>query len=190
MLILKINISKKEKLLLSDCWAECDGNIFDRANMFPQQTRAGMTNVGQRNGEAARCLLRSHGNSISIVSESLFGLGHWQIIFDITARNTIKKSSNDSAREPAPPFGRCARWRSVPALMRLASSSRGKFLGSAGQIDGRPCRRYSDFRCLNAVALLDILVANQGNRIKSRLRSSTYKCCCKQMKIQVYCPSL
>lgn len=60
---------------------ECQGKIFGGGNMFPQQTKAGMPNVGQRNGKAARCLLRSHG--ISIVSESLFGVGHRQIIFDI-----------------------------------------------------------------------------------------------------------
>ena len=38
-------------------------------------------NVGQRNGEAALELLNHHG--IPIVSESLFGVGHRQIIFDI-----------------------------------------------------------------------------------------------------------
>lgn len=60
---------------------ECQGKIFGGANMFPQQTQAGRSNVGQRNGETARDLLYSHG--IPIVSESLFGVGHRQIIFDV-----------------------------------------------------------------------------------------------------------
>lgn len=60
---------------------ECQGKIFGGANMFPQQIKAGRPNVGQRNGETARDLLHSHG--ISIVSESLFGVGHRQIIFDV-----------------------------------------------------------------------------------------------------------
>ncbi len=61
--------------------SECEGKIFGGGNMFPRQIRTGMLNVGQRNGEAARHLLRAHG--ISLVSESLFGLGHRQIIFDV-----------------------------------------------------------------------------------------------------------
>lgn len=60
---------------------ECQGKIFGGGNMFPQQIKAGRLNVGQRNGETARDLLRSH--RIPIVSESLFGVGHRQIIFDV-----------------------------------------------------------------------------------------------------------
>lgn len=41
--------------------AECQGKIFGGANMFPQQMKDGMTNVGVCNGESARHLLRSHG---------------------------------------------------------------------------------------------------------------------------------
>jgi len=60
---------------------DCQGKIFGGGNMFPKQARAGMINVGQRNGETARSLLRSHG--ISITSESLFGVGHRRIIFEV-----------------------------------------------------------------------------------------------------------
>jgi chemotaxis protein CheD len=60
---------------------ECQGKIFGGGNMFPQHVRPGLVNVGQRNGEAARELLHAHG--ITIVSESLFGIGHRQIIFDL-----------------------------------------------------------------------------------------------------------
>jgi chemotaxis protein CheD len=61
--------------------SDCQGKIFGGGNMFPRQAKAGMLNVGQRNGETARQLLCAHG--IPIVSESLFGLGHRQIIFDV-----------------------------------------------------------------------------------------------------------
>jgi len=60
----------------------CQAKIFGGGNMFPDHQHAGAINVGQRNGEAARALLTSHG--IPIVSESLFGVGHRQIIFDIS----------------------------------------------------------------------------------------------------------
>lgn len=62
---------------------ECHGKIFGGGNMFPQQTVSGLHNVGYRNGETARRLLRSHG--IPIVSESLFGVGYRQIIFDVNS---------------------------------------------------------------------------------------------------------
>jgi chemotaxis protein CheD len=38
--------------------------------------------VGRKNGEAARKLLLDHG--IPVVSESLYGIGHRQIIFDVS----------------------------------------------------------------------------------------------------------
>ena len=60
----------------------CQAKIFGGGNMFPDHNHAGAINVGQRNGEAARALLTRQG--IPIVSESLFGVGHRQIIFDIS----------------------------------------------------------------------------------------------------------
>lgn len=62
---------------------ECQAKIFGGGNMFPRQERNGALNVGRRNGEAARALLQSHG--IALVSESLFGVGHRQIIFDVSS---------------------------------------------------------------------------------------------------------
>ena len=61
---------------------ECVGKIFGGGNMFPKHTRSDARNVGIKNGEAARALLHTHG--IPIVSENLFGVGHRQIIFDIS----------------------------------------------------------------------------------------------------------
>lgn len=61
--------------------AECQAKIFGGGDMFPHQVRAKAPKVGRKNGEAARSLLQMHG--IPIVSESLFGVGHRQIFFNI-----------------------------------------------------------------------------------------------------------
>ena len=61
--------------------SQCVAKIFGGGNMFPGQTRADERNIGLKNGEAARALLQAH--RIPIVSESLFGVGHRQIIFDV-----------------------------------------------------------------------------------------------------------
>jgi len=50
--------------------------------------------VGRRNGDAARELLLAHG--IELVSESLFGDGHRQIVFDVATGDVW-------ARQMAPP---------------------------------------------------------------------------------------
>ena len=60
----------------------CQGKIVGGGNMFPDQMRHADINIGQRNGEAARLLLRQNG--IPIVSECLFGIGHRQVIFDVS----------------------------------------------------------------------------------------------------------
>ena len=62
--------------------AQCEAKIFGGANMFPGTARASGITVGQRNGEAARDLLQAL--DISVISESLFGNGHRQIIFDVS----------------------------------------------------------------------------------------------------------
>jgi chemotaxis protein CheD len=60
----------------------CEAKLFGGGNMFPEHARTKSDNVGQKNGEAAHALLQSYG--IRVVSESLFGIGHRQIIFDIS----------------------------------------------------------------------------------------------------------
>lgn len=62
-------------------FAQCQAKVFGGGNMFPGLSRAGDIHVGQRNGQAALALLQVNG--IPIVSESLYGLGHRQIIFDV-----------------------------------------------------------------------------------------------------------
>ncbi|SNT10901.1 chemotaxis protein CheD [Noviherbaspirillum humi] len=59
---------------------ECEGKIFGGASMFPEQRDINFQ-IGRRNGETARRLLQAHG--IPVVSQSLYGEGHRQIVFDI-----------------------------------------------------------------------------------------------------------
>jgi len=61
---------------------QCEAKIFGGGNMFPLHATRGRMNVGKNNGRAARELLIACG--IPIVSESLFGEGHREIIFDIS----------------------------------------------------------------------------------------------------------
>jgi chemotaxis protein CheD len=68
---------RKEGVVVS----QCQGKVFGGGNMFPDQRHSSAINVGLRNGEAALELLNRHG--VPILSESLFGIGHRQIIFDI-----------------------------------------------------------------------------------------------------------
>ncbi|CAD5369056.1 putative chemoreceptor glutamine deamidase CheD 2 [Rubrivivax sp. A210] len=63
--------------------SQCQAKIFGGGNMFPGFKMSSAMSVGQRNGEAARELLRLLG--IPVVSESLFGDGHRQVIFDIAS---------------------------------------------------------------------------------------------------------
>jgi chemotaxis protein CheD len=61
--------------------SQCKAKIFGGGDMFPLQRTKGMPAIGRRNGEAARSLLQAHG--IEVVSESLFGEGHRQIVFEV-----------------------------------------------------------------------------------------------------------
>ncbi len=60
---------------------QCEAKIFGGGHMFPGRMKVDGNHVGRRNGEAARELLALHG--IPVVTESLFGVGHRQIIFDV-----------------------------------------------------------------------------------------------------------
>ena len=78
--------------------AECQAKIFGGGDMFPKQRRADALNIGQKNGEAARRLLRSHG--IPVISESLFGVGHRQIIFDVASGDVWARQIEPVAAGP------------------------------------------------------------------------------------------
>lgn len=77
----------------------CQAKIFGGGNMFPGQTRASAITVGQRNGEAARALLLKHG--IEVVTESLFGIGHRQIIFNVSNGDVWSRQVRPSKLEIA-----------------------------------------------------------------------------------------
>jgi chemotaxis protein CheD len=62
---------------------QCEAKLFGGGDMFPHRRPARSPTVGEKNGECAHRLLRAHG--ISIVSESLLGEGHRQIIFDVSS---------------------------------------------------------------------------------------------------------
>lgn len=61
--------------------AQCQAKIFGGGEMFPERRAQDPFHIGKRNGEAARNLLQAQG--IEVISESLFGEGHRQIIFDV-----------------------------------------------------------------------------------------------------------
>jgi chemotaxis protein CheD len=61
--------------------SRCQAKLVGGGDMFPRQGQSRSPTIGHRNGEAARSLLRAH--NIPIVSESLFGTGHRQVVFDV-----------------------------------------------------------------------------------------------------------
>lgn len=78
--------------------AECEAKIFGGGNMFPDHAHGG-PNIGRRNGEAARDLLTAHG--IRVHSESLFGNGHRQMIFDLSTGDVwVRQVNPESASMP------------------------------------------------------------------------------------------
>ena len=60
---------------------ECQAKLFGGSSMFPG--RGPNMDIGGKNGEAARRLVRAH--QITIVSESLLGFGHREVIFDVAS---------------------------------------------------------------------------------------------------------
>jgi len=77
--------------------SQCQAKIFGGGNMFPDHFHARDQGVGQRNGEAALELLGRAG--VPIVSESLFGIGHRQIIFDVSNGDVWCHQVPPSSRE-------------------------------------------------------------------------------------------
>nr|WP_315397435.1 chemotaxis protein CheD [uncultured Duganella sp.] len=57
----------------------CQAKIFGGGAMFPRNDK--VRDIGLQNGDFARAILQKHG--IHVVSESLFGEGHRQLIFTI-----------------------------------------------------------------------------------------------------------
>jgi chemotaxis protein CheD len=79
--------------------ADCEAKIFGGGNMFPGQgAGTSVPAVGRRNGEAARELL--HAQGIAVTSESLFGVGHRQVAFDIDTGAIWARQLAPAARQP------------------------------------------------------------------------------------------
>ena len=97
------------QLILRELWhagiapAQCQAKIFGGGNMFPDAVRACTANVGLRNGEAARRLLLD--SAIPLLSESLFGDGHRQIIFDLRSGDVWSQQVRPTAQEADPRWG-------------------------------------------------------------------------------------
>ncbi len=60
---------------------ECEAKVFGGGTMFPSIEGGRQAGIGHRNGVAAEKLLAEYG--IPVVSESLFGSGHRQILFEV-----------------------------------------------------------------------------------------------------------
>jgi chemotaxis protein CheD len=67
--------------------AQCQAKIFGGGAMFPRSDK--MRDIGMQNGDFARGLLQKHG--IHVVSESLFGEGHRQLIFTIRSGEVLSR---------------------------------------------------------------------------------------------------
>ncbi len=63
--------------------SEYQVKLFGGGDMFPDPGRSNGVQVGRRNVEVARTLLRRHG--MAIVSEHLEGVGHRSVIFDVAS---------------------------------------------------------------------------------------------------------
>lgn len=60
---------------------DCEAKVFGGGTTFPSMEGGGQPSIGHRNGVAAEELLAEYG--IPVVSESLFGSGHRNILFDV-----------------------------------------------------------------------------------------------------------
>lgn len=77
----------------------CQAKVFGGGAMFDAET--GLSDVGRMNGEAALALLHSH--RIPVVSHSLFGAGHRQIIFNISSGDVwMRHVTPGSVSSPMP----------------------------------------------------------------------------------------
>jgi chemotaxis protein CheD len=77
---------------------QCQAKIFGGGAMFPRSVS--VRDIGQQNGDFARRLLQQHG--IHVVSESLFGEGHRQLIFTIRSGDVLSRQVPPEPKTTAP----------------------------------------------------------------------------------------
>ncbi|TFW22547.1 chemotaxis protein CheD [Duganella callida] len=85
---------------------QCQGKIFGGGAMFPRSEK--VRDIGTQNGDCARSMLQQYG--IHVVSESLYGEGHRQLIFTIRNGEVLSRQvPPDSAQERWSNAGRRAK---------------------------------------------------------------------------------
>lgn len=72
---------------------ECQAKVFGGGAMFGELMKS--SDVGRQNGDCARDLLRQHG--IALVSESLYGAGHRQVIFNVRSGEVLCRQMHPDA---------------------------------------------------------------------------------------------
>ena len=77
--------------------AECEAKLFGGGNMFPDEF-SNVFSVGTNNGEVAREILRAY--NVKLTSESLYGNGHREVIFDIESGDVWVRQPEQSASTP------------------------------------------------------------------------------------------
>lgn len=91
--------------------AQCQAKIFGGGAMFPRSEK--VRDIGMQNGDFARELLQKHG--ITVVSESLFGEGHRQLIFTIRSGEVLSRQVPPEPAAPQPSTRRSQRQPGVKA---------------------------------------------------------------------------
>ena len=71
---------------------DCQAKIFGGSMMFPKIERRGLQAIGRSNGEEAEKLLQRYG--VPVVSRSLFGVGHRQIVFEVATGDVWVKQGD------------------------------------------------------------------------------------------------
>jgi chemotaxis protein CheD len=79
---------------------ECQAKVFGGGSMFQQRAPSDQPGVGEMNGRIARELLQAH--RIPVVSESLFGVEHRKIIFEVATGEVSERRGN--AADTATPY--------------------------------------------------------------------------------------
>jgi chemotaxis protein CheD len=82
--------------------SECEAKLFGGGDMFPDRSGGSKPTVGRVNGQVARELVRALG--LTVVSHSLFGIGHREVIFDISTGDVWARQRKPSG--PVVPEGR------------------------------------------------------------------------------------
>ena len=77
--------------------SQSQAKVFGGGRMFSHKHKDHVLNIGDRNIEAARRLLRKHG--LSSASESLAGVGHRSIVFDIASGDVWVRHSPEQASQ-------------------------------------------------------------------------------------------